>query len=76
MIAGPELSRVVNEFEDTLCNISASSRHHDQVPHVQMTFAKDVMSLIATFEELGIHFLSAVRNLLYLTLRSLWMIRL
>ena len=35
MIAGPELSREVSEFEDLLYNISAySSKHHDQVPHV------------------------------------------
>ena len=54
MIAGPELSRVVFEFEVTLCNVSTSSnKHHKQIPHVHITFAKDVKSLVVTFEELG-----------------------
>ena len=71
MIAGPELSRIVAEFEDTVCDVSASSsKHHEQVPHFQMTFAKDVKSLVATFEELGNHFLNAIRNLLFWILRS------
>ena len=67
MIAGPELSRVVTEFEDVLCTKSASSsRHHEQVPHTQMTFAKDVKSLIATFEELGNPFLESSKELVVL----------
>ena len=35
-MAGPELSRLLNEFEETVCDGSApSTKHHDQVPHVQ-----------------------------------------
>ena len=67
MIAGPELSRVVTEFEDTLCDVSPSSnKHHEQVPHVQMTFAKDVKSLVVTFEELGNPFLEYSKELVVL----------
>ena len=64
MIAGPELSRVVTKFEDTLSDVSPSSnKHHEQVPHVQTTFAKDVKSLVATFEELGNPFLEYSKEL-------------
>ena len=64
MIAGPELSRVVSEFEDTLCDAStSSSKHHEQTPHVQITFAKDVKSLVVTFEELGNPFLECSKEL-------------
>ena len=67
MIAVPELSRVVTEFEDTLCDVSPSSnKHHEQVPHVQMTFAKDVKSLVVTFEELGNPFLEYSKELVVL----------
>ena len=64
MITGPELSRIVTEFEDTVCDVSASSsKHHEQVPHFQMSFAKDVKSLVATFEELGNPFLECSKEL-------------
>ena len=67
MIAGPELSRVVTEFEDTLCDVSPSSnKHHEQVPHVQTTFAKDIKSLVVTFEELGNPFLEYSKELVVL----------
>ena len=67
MIAGPELSRVVSEFEDTLCDAStSSSKHHEQTPHVQITFAKDVKSLVVTFEELGNPFLECSKELFVL----------
>ena len=67
MIAGPELSRIVAEFEDTVCDVStSSSKHHEQVPHVQMTFAKDVKSLVGTFEELENPFLECSKELVVL----------
>ena len=37
MISGPELSRIVAEVENKLCDVSnSSSKRHEQVPHVQM----------------------------------------
>ena len=67
MIGGPELSRLVTEFEDALCDVSdSSSKHHEQVPHIQMTFAKDVKSLVVTFEELGNPFLECSKELVVL----------
>ena len=50
-----------------MCDVSASSsKHHEQVPHFQMTFAKDVKSLVATFEELGNPFLECSKELVVL----------
>ena len=40
-----------------------SSKHHEQVPHVQMTFDKDIKSLVITFEELGNPFLECSKEL-------------
>ena len=60
-------ARVVSEFEDTLCDASTSiSKHHEQTPHVQITFAKDVKSLVVTFEELGNPFLECSKELFVL----------
>ncbi len=51
MVAGPEVTRMEEEFE---CNVSNSDsqNHHEQTPNVQSAFAKDVLNLIASFEEL------------------------
>ena len=50
-----------------MCDFStSSSKHHEQVPHVQMTFAKDVKSLVGTFEELENPFLECSKELVVL----------
>ena len=67
MIAGPDLSRLVTEFEETVCDGNApGAKHHEQVPHVQATYAKDVRSLVTTFEELGNPFLECRKDLVAL----------
>ena len=54
MISGPEVARVVTEFEKTFIRTSKEDiRHHEQMPGVQSTFAKDVKSLVDTIEEMG-----------------------
>lgn len=50
MVAGPELSRMVKEFED-ISTTKKDLQHHEQTPAVQSTFLKDVKSLISSFEE-------------------------
>ena len=55
MVAGPEISRMVKEFED-MTGISEQAecgRHHEQVRSVQITFAKDVLSLVDVMDDLG-----------------------
>ena len=52
MVAGPELSRMVEEFEGNIS--SAEDHHHHEQKHgFQSAFAKDVKSLISSFEEMG-----------------------
>ena len=53
MLAGPEIARVISEFEEFLLNNGKTvTRHHEQAAHYQSTFAKDVNALINTFNEL------------------------
>ena len=51
MIAGPEVARMVQEFENSAsvdnCN------HHEQTSAIQREFRKDVISVISSFEALG-----------------------
>ncbi|KAK3715222.1 hypothetical protein QZH41_005782 [Actinostola sp. cb2023] len=52
MISGPEIARIIEEFE----NVVPSSKHlghHEQTPHIQISFKKDVMSLTSEIEEQG-----------------------
>ena len=68
MVAGPEISRLINEFEEDLQNSRSkiSTKHHEQTPSIQKAFANDVKSLVATVEELGNPFLEDSGDLLTL----------
>ena len=52
MVAGPELARVIEEFEINCLNrcsgnIDTSNlKHHEDTNSVQVTFAKDVRALV------------------------------
>lgn len=52
MVAGPEVSRMVQEFEGRV-STKESHDHHEQKPGIQCAFSKDVTNTIAAFEELG-----------------------
>ena len=49
MVAGPEVARVIVEFEDFNMHPrnQEETRHHEETPSVQNTFARDVRSLVA-----------------------------
>ena len=68
MVAGPELSRTLTEFESTFKTNRGESaiRHHEQVPVVQSAFAKQVNALVSTIEEMGNPFLDESADLLVL----------
>ena len=52
MVAGPELARIVEEFKGNIS--SAEDHHHHEQKHgFKSAFAKDVKSLISSFEEMG-----------------------
>ena len=69
MLARPEISQVVAEFEESMSADNIITRHHEQTVHYQTAFAKDVNSLITVFNELGNPFWNVVRNFLHLILK-------
>jgi len=59
MVAGPEVARVVTEFEQASgCHEDYNVfRHHEQTPAQQIAFIKQVSSLVSTIENMGNPFL-------------------
>ena len=55
MVAGPEISRMIQEFESN--SIHSLTSHHDQSHNSQITFKKDVEALVNAFCDLGNPFL-------------------
>lgn len=55
MVAGPEISRAVTEFEQATNHAPESSvfRHHEQTKPKQLAFVNHVSSMIAALEEMG-----------------------
>ena len=54
MLAGPELARMTQECEESIPSVTKEdTRHHEQVPGVQVLFKKEVASLVSSFEEVG-----------------------
>ena len=54
MIGGPELARMINEYEEQLPRENRQVRkHHEQVSSLQNAFLKDVKNLVNAMEDLG-----------------------
>ena len=54
MIGGPEIARMVTEYEgQSAPEKKLSTKHHEQVPSVQNAFLKNVKSLVSSVEDLG-----------------------
>ena len=56
MVSGPELARLVNEFEHTMKSEDenkSSTRHHEEQMSFQVAFAKGVKELVGVIEDLG-----------------------
>ena len=73
MVAGPEVARVIVEFEDFNMHPrnQEETRHHEETPSVQNTFARDVRSLVAVIEELGNPFEEDSQDLLVLDTKEI-----
>ena len=73
MVAGPEVARVIVEFEDFNMHPrnQQETRHHEETPSVQNTFARDVASLVAVIEELGNPFEEDSQDLLVLDTKEI-----
>ena len=58
IISGPDISRVVTEFEEAFIKSNAEDiRHHEHIPGVPNRFSKDFRALVDTTEEMGSPFL-------------------
>lgn len=68
MIAGPEVVRIIQEFEETSAKEVSEEkrRHHEQTPCIQTVFKKDVLSLVSAIEEMGNPFQEDSTDLLVL----------
>ena len=73
MVAGPEVARVIVEFEDFNMHPrnQEETRHHEETPSVQNTFARDVRSLVVVIEELGNPFEEDSQDLLVLDTKEI-----
>ena len=73
MVAGPEVARVIVEFENfnMYPRIQEETRHYEETPSMQNTFARDVRSLVAVIEELGNPFEEDSQDLLVLDTKEI-----
>ncbi|XP_044175497.1 uncharacterized protein LOC122958628 [Acropora millepora] len=62
MVSGPEVSRMVEEFESSVKTIKNDNKHHEQTPAAQSKFLEDVQNLISAFEESGNPFLDKSKD--------------
>ena len=69
MIAGPEVTRVLTEFEAVRISCGPENNthdHHDQQHILQVKFIENVKQLVSVFEELGNPFLEEGKDLIVL----------
>ena len=70
MVAGPEVARSIQEFEIS-SKKSDNTRHHDQTTSVQVSFIKDVQSLVSAMEHFGNQFEEERKDLIVLHSKEL-----
>ena len=71
MLTGPEVTRLVHEFEYTQ-HVGRDSKHHEQTSSVQIEFQKNVKDMIRVIEEMENLFLDNGNDLRYIA----WILRL
>ena len=70
MVAGPEVARSIQEFEVS-SKKSDNTHHHDQTTSVQVSFIKDVRSLVNAMEHFGNPFEEESKDLIVLHSKEL-----
>jgi hypothetical protein len=71
MVAGPEVARLIEEFQDSNQDLSQDTKHHDQSSSVQTAFHKDVQSMIKVMEDFGNPFEEDSQDLLVLDTKEI-----
>lgn len=71
MVSGPEMARLIHEFEGSTEKSQATDRrHHEQKRHAQIAFTNDVSSLSRSMEEMGNPFAEYSSDLLVMDSRD------
>ena len=71
LISGPEISRIVNDFEQGFTRqANTSDKHHEQYPSYQQRELREIQSLKHKFEEYGNPFLEETDELCHITTRA------
>ena len=71
MLAGPDCSRCVDEFEVVLNTPRSSTVHHEEAHSLHVRYRKDVLSFVETVEQFG-NPSGHVMSLSHLTHKLLW----
>ena len=71
VLAGPDCSRCVEEFEVVLDTPRSSTVHHEEAHILHVRYRKDVLSFVETVEQFG-HPSSPVMSLSHLTNKLSW----
>ncbi len=73
MVAGPEMARLINEFQESMKKNERVSdfRHHEQCHSMQLTFFDQVKALTNVIEEMGNPFFEESDELLVLDTRDI-----
>ena len=73
MLAGPDIARVISEFQDTMdYGIPESdTKHHEQMKGTQNAFCRDVKALVKVMEGMGNPFMESSGDLLVLDSKDL-----
>ena len=71
MLAGPDCSRCVEEFEVVLDTSRSSTVHHEEAHSLHVRYRKDVLSFVETVEQFG-NPSGPVMSLSHLTHKLLW----
>lgn len=70
MVSGPEIARIINEFENSMVTGSTqavhSAKHHEDTRSLQSLFYRDVTALTRAIEEMGNPFMEETEDLLVL----------
>ncbi len=76
MVAGPEIARIITEFEEQGMHSqydagNSGNRHHDQQPSMQSVLLKEVGAIVTVLEEMGNPFLEHSQDLLVIDTRDI-----
>ncbi len=75
MESGPEIARIINEFENSMVTGSTQdehrAKHHEDTRSLQSLFYRDVTALTRATEEMGNSFMEETEDLLVLDTKEI-----